>query len=315
MSKVLDSIVQFVKKNDSELLLGASLVLGGVTIIETIKSTRKVEPIVEEHKDKMQMIHMQADTGVKIDPDTHESLKYTDKEKRKDTFKTYAATTGKMIKLYSVPLATGTVSLGCNLASHNLLSNRNIELQAALTGVTQVFNNYRDFIKEKDGEEVDREAMYGIRQAKKKLKEENETYTVYDKTDNFKLTTHSRLFDEASGSHYWSPSRQSNASFLFSIEQSIKRKLKYRRSHTISYNEMVDMLDLDPAADGNVMGLKFVPGKDPLDENGLPDIEVFVYWMMNNGKYSKKDIEGEIDMPTGNEAAMLIDWPSLVYIA
>lgn len=301
--KLVDGAVEFLKKNDSKLLLGASLILGGVTIVTTIKSTRKVDPILNEHKNKMTKIKMEFETGVK-----------NDKETRKETFKTYAATTGEVLKLYRVPIAAGALSLGCNLASNKLLSDRNVGLQAAVAGVSQSFENYRNYISEKCGKETDLEAMHGIKASKKKIKDGDEEVKTYTMNDNFHLSYHSRLFSKDSGSIYWNPSRQSNLNTLFSFEQSVKRKLKTRRSHSISYNEMMDMIDLDPAPDGNVMGLKIDPKNCKLDENGLPDIQVVDYWLMNNGEYVKKSVNEELSQPTSFEANMLLDFPGLVYL-
>lgn len=312
----LDNAVQFVKKNDSKILLVASVILGGATIVTTIKSTRKVEPILNDHKEKMTDIKMATDMGVMVDKETKESFKYSEVDARKDTFNTYAKTAGKIAYLYRWPIVLGVGSLGCNLASHKILSEKNFGLQAALAGVTESFNSYRSYTTEKYGKDADTEAMYGIKQEKKKVKDGNEDVAVYSETknDGLRLTCHARLLDECSGSRIWNRERQSVLNSLVSIEQSVQRKLKMRRSHTVSFNEIADMLDVDPADDGNVMGLKFTPG-GKLNEFGLPDIRVFDYWLLNNnGKYVRKTVDEELDHPTSFDPAILIDFPNLVYI-
>lgn len=314
---ILDSAVQFVKKNDSKLLLGASIILGGVTIVTTIKSTRKVEPILAEHNEKLNKVHMAADIGVKINEETKESVKCSEKELRKDIFVVYVHTFGKLVKLYRVPIATGVGSLALNLTSFKLLDNKVVGLEAAVAGVAQTFSGYRNYISEKYGKEVDTEAMYGIKPIKKKGKNsENEPieYTPVESEDGVRFSNHSRLLDEFSGSNIWNKERQSVLNSLVTIEASVKRKLKYRRSHTVTFNEITDMLDVAPSVDGNVMGIVFKPG-DKLDKNGLPDIRIFDYWLVNsNGKYVRRSVDEEFSNPTTFEPAILLDFPSLVYI-
>ena len=104
---------------------------------------------------------------------------------------------------------------------------------------------------------------------------------------------------------------------LIQAQQTLNRKLKTRRSHVVTLNEVYDALDLDPSDDGQVLGYRYYPGNDELDENGLPEVIKFAYWVFDDSKKKnvKKTIEEAIEENgCGSEPVMLIDFPGLVQI-
>lgn len=306
--KVLDNVVQTLKKHSPEILVGAG-VIGVITgTIMACKETRKIDPILEEHKDTINDIHMASDTGILVDKETSNGVPYTEKDRRRDLAMCYGKTALELTKVYWPSALVITGSIGCILTSHTILSKRNIGLTAAYAGLSQVFEEYRKNIIDKYGEEADAEAKYSIKA--KKNKNGEVTYEMTDKTEE---VDHSRFFDAES--RFWDNNVNLNLQMLKSQEYKLNRKLKYRRSHMITLNEVYDAIDVRPSDDGQVLGYIYRPGIDPVDEHGVPEVIKIAIYSLNrkNNKSTLKTIE-ETRHEERDEPVMLLDFPNLVQI-
>ena len=301
--ELLDTVVQTVKKHIPDILvtLGVSGVVVGTVM--ACKETRKLDPILEDHQKRMDRIHMESDTGV-----------LSDKDKRKDTTMAYGKTAYELLKLYFPSALVTSASVGCIIGSHAVMANRNAGLAAAYTGISQAFSEYRENIVKKFGEEADIEAKYGIKTTKKKGKDGKEEVS-YDISPDTVCSDHSRFF--MAGSKFWNKNKKMNLVNLIQAQQTLNRKLKTRKSHVVTLNEVYDALDLDPSDDGQVLGYIYHPHDDELDEMGLPTVIKFAYWVFDDNKKKnvKKTIEEAIEEDgCGSEPVMLIDFPNLVRI-
>ena len=306
---LIDSLAQSVRKHMPEILVAVGItgVVAGTVV--ACKETKKVDPILDEHNKQMEAIHMAADMEV-----TADGQKYDEKDKRKDTAITYAKTGFKLVKVYAPAALIIGGSIGCILGSHKILTKRNIGLTAAYTGLSQTFEDYRKKIIDKYGPEADVEARYEVKAKKKKGKDGEPDKVIYEPVGDIRASDHARFFQSDSG--YFDKSKITNLSTLFSAERNLNRKLKTRRSHTVSLNEVYDALDLEPSKDALVLGYKYVPGKDPVDEDGVPQVIKFIYWVFDDkvNKNVKRSIEDEMLSTTNSEPVMLIDFPGLVPI-
>ena len=315
----VENVVQFTKKHTPDILVGLGVTGIFAGTVMACKATRKIDPIIEEHKKTMDAVHMAADMQV-----TASGEPYDEKDKRKDTALTYAKTGLKLGKLYGPSMLVMGGSVGCILGSHKILNKRNLGLTAAYSGLAQTFEEYRRNIVERYGEEADTEARYSIKAKKKKGKDGEEV--IYEKPEDYKLraSDHSRFFrektseDDIYGSRYWDASKTLRLSTLYSTKTNLNRKLLNRKSHTVSLNEVYDAYDLAPSEDGNALGYRYWPGIDPLDDNGIPmiiDPVIFCFDMKKN-KQTKKTIDEAIDDSTAliDEEETLIDFPNLVTI-
>ena len=318
MNNLFDSLVQAIKKHSPEILVGVGVVGVVAGTVVACKDTKKLDPVLEEHEQQMTAIHMAADTGVTVDKETHESIPYDEKDKRRDTTITYIKTGYKIAKIY---LPAGLIicgSIGCILGSHKILTSRNIGLSAAYAGISKTFEDYRENIIEKFGKDADVEARYNIKAKKKKGKNGEEDSVVYElkksPEDTVNCSDHSRFFD--SDSKCFDKSKTLNINTIFSAQKNLNLRLKQRRDHTVSLNEVYDVLDLRPAKDGRVLGYKWRPGIDPLDENGIPDVIKIVHWVFDDktNENIKKTIKDEMNEGWDSEPVMLLDFPGLVQI-
>lgn len=320
--KILDCAVKLWNDNKTEILLGFGIggVLSGVGL--ACYETTKINPIIEEHKEKLEAIYSTEITEETAD----ESSKYTVNDRRKDITLTYVKTGLDLAKLYLPSGLVITGSIVCILASHRIMSERNAGLTAAYTGISETFAAYRQNIIDKYGQEADIEARYSIKAKKKKGKDGEEDTVIYEKPDDYELrgSDHSRFFkekvseDDIFGSRYWNPSKTLRLSTLHSTNVNLNRKLLNRKSHTISLNEVYDALDLAPSKDGNVLGYVYRPGIDPLDENGLPmvvDLTIICFSQRTN-KPTKTTVSEALndDALSLDRDETLIDFPNLVPI-
>lgn len=304
---IVNNLVQAIKKHSPEILVGAG-VIGVVTgTVMACKETRKIDPILEEHKDTLNDIHMASDTGILVDKETSNGVPYTEKDRRRDLAMCYGKTALELGKVYWPSAFVITGSIGCILTSHTILNKRNLGLTAAYAGLSQVFEEYRKNIIDKFGQEADAEARYAIK-AKKNKKGE----VTYEMTDKTTENDHSRFFDAES--KLWDKNVNLNLYALNSVEQKLNRLLKTRRSHVVTLNEILGELDVRPSEDGQVLGYIYRPGIDPLDENGFPEvIKIAVYTMNNVGKRTLKPLREVMD-EGHDETVMLLDFPNLVQI-
>lgn len=292
----IDNVVKTVKKHSPEILTGLGVV-GVITgTVLACKETKNVDPIIDEHKEILEQIHSDTDEN------------YSEKEKRKDITRTYARTGIKLIKLYSPSIIVIGGSLGCMIQSNRILNRRNIGLISAYTGLSKMFDEYRQNIVQKFGEEADIEARYSVKARKKKKGETEQIYEASEKTSD---DDHSVFFD-ASSTH-WDKSPNVNLMTLHSVEVNMNRKLKTNKDHVIALNEILNALDLPNKPYGRVLGYKYRPGIDPLDENGIPQVfKIAMYNVENRTKLESVDDvirDGERDEPV-----MLLDFPNLVTI-
>lgn len=300
---IVEKVVQATKKHLPDILVGIGVVgvIGGTVI--ACKDTKKLDPVLEEHKEMMDVIHESAEKGEIKDQETGEIAPYTEQDKRRDTALTYFKTGWKVARIYLPSGAIISGSLACILGSHKILNRRNLGLTAAYTGIAETFKEYRNNIIEKFGEDADIEARYGLK-AKKKKNKDGEEETTYVKTEKFALreTDHSRFFrrktekNDPLGSKWWDEDKTMRFSNIRSIIRFQNKRLEDSKSKCLPLNMVLDAFDLPPAKDGWVMGYK-LPMAYPVDENGFPQvIDPEIYCLTKNGdSYVKKSVDEILD--------------------
>lgn len=135
-----------------EIMLGAGVagVLAG-TILACIK-TNKAEPVIENMKT------------------THEELEFVRKNgqaEEKPTVREYVNCYGKgaveLVKIYALPVALWGGGMACILGSHSEMRSRNAELLANSVALKRFFDKYRAAVREKIGEDAEKEVYFGAK--------------------------------------------------------------------------------------------------------------------------------------------------------
>ena len=285
------------KQHSPEILVAAGTVGVVASAVMACKATTKISTILDEAKNTIDAIH-----DVVEDPEMAEE--YTPEDAKKDLAITYAQTGLKLVKLYGPAIALGVASLGCMLASHNIMRKRNIALAAAYTAVDRGFKEYRGRVIERFGEELDRELKYNIKakEIEEIVVEEDGSQHTVKKTvqvvDSKLNSEWARFFDD--GCRGWDKNPEFSLMFLVKQQEFANERLKARGWLTI--NDVYEMLGIPLTEGGQVVGW-YYDESDPLRDNYV-DFGIF-------DMYSDK----KRDFVNGYERVILLDFNVDGYIA
>lgn len=242
-----------IKKHSPEILVVAGVVGTVASVVMACKATLKVDEIVDDAKDTIDMIH----AGVADEKLTAEGEVYTQEDANRDLAIVYVQTGWKFVKLYAPSVILGAVSMGCMIGSNHILRKRNVALAAAFTAVDSSFKEYRGRVIERFGKELDRELRFNIKA--KEIEEvvgvdedgnevvEKKTVEVMDPTGH---SIYSVIFDD--GNIGWTKNPELNKVFLIQQQEAANFILK-TRGH-LSLNEVYDMIGAPRTAYGQIAG-------------------------------------------------------------
>ena len=248
-------------KHSPEILAGVGVVGVVGSLVLACKATTKLSDVLEESKEQLDKIK-----EVAADPAYEE--KYSQDDAKKDTTITYVQTAMKVTKLYAPSVILCASSLGCLLASNNILKKRNTALSAAYMTVDKSFKEYRKRVADRFGEEVEKEIRYNIKAEEiTKVDEDGnevtETVKVMDGTDDpNSYSDYARFFDESCAA--WQNDAEYNLTFLKAQQQYANDLLKARGR--LFLNEVYRMLGIDETKAGQVVGWVYNPD-NPTGDN------------------------------------------------
>ena len=248
-------------KHSPEILAGVGVVGVVGSLVMACKATTKLSDILEDSKEQLDKIK-----EVAADPAYEE--KYSQDDAKKDTTITYVQTGVKVAKLYAPSVILCAGSLGCLLASNNILKKRNAALSAAYMTVDKSFKEYRKRVADRFGEEVEKEIRYNIKAEEITKVDENgnevtETVKVMDGTDDpNSYSDYARFFDESCAA--WQNDAEYNLTFLKAQQQYANDLLKARGR--LFLNEVYRMLGIDETKAGQVVGWVYNPD-NPTGDN------------------------------------------------
>ena len=281
-----------IKKHSPEILLVTGITGVVTSAVMACKATTKVDAIVEESKNTIDLIHEGMETG------NIRGVEYTEEDGKKDIAIVYVRTGVKFAKLYGPSVLLGLTSIGCILASNNIIHKRNVALSAAYTAIDKSFKGYRSRVIERFGESMDRELRYNIKtQEVKETVVDEETgkkKTVKSTVSVVDPNTHSdyaKFFDEYCAG--WTKDAEYNLMFLRQ-QQNYANELLKSRGH-LFLNEVYDMLGIDRTKAGNIVGWIY-DEEHPIGDNFV-DFGIYVL-----------DNEKARDFVNGRERSILLDF-------
>ena len=281
-----------IKKHSPEILLVTGITGVVTSAIMACKATTKVDAIVEESKKSIDMIHEGMEAGNICD------VEYTEEDGKKDLAIVYIQTGVKFAKLYGPSVLLGLTSIGCILASNNIIHKRNVALSAAYTAIDTSFKGYRSRVIERFGENMDRELRYNIKtQEVKETVVDEETgkkktvKSTVSVVDPNTYSDYARFFDEYCAG--WTKDAEYNLMFLRQ-QQNYANELLKSRGH-LFLNEVYDMLGIDRTKAGNIVGWIY-DEKHPFGDNFV-DFGIYVL-----------DNEKARDFVNGRERSILLDF-------
>ena len=248
-------------KHSPEILAGVGVVGVVGSLVMACKATTKLSDVLEESKEQLDKIK-----EVAADPAYEE--KYSQDDAKKDTTITYVQTAMKVTKLYAPSVILCASSLGCLLASNNILKKRNAALSAAYMTIDKSFKEYRKRVSDRFGEEIEKEIRYNIKAEEITKVDENgnevtETVKIMDGTDDpNSYSDYARFFDESCAA--WQNDAEYNLTFLKAQQQYANDLLKARGR--LFLNEVYRMLGIDETKAGQVVGWVYNPD-NPTGDN------------------------------------------------
>lgn len=257
-----------IKKYSPEILLVTGIVGGVTSAVMACRATTKASALVEKSKEKIATIHQVAN-----DPKYAEE--YTPEDKKKDLAIAYVQTGLDFVKLYGPSVLLGAVSIGCILASHNIIRKRNIALATAYQLSTNALKEYKKRVGERFGEDVVRELTYNV---KTKAVDEvvvNEDGTESVVTSNVEvaegpvLSPYAICFDETC--MHWTRNAEDNKFFLLQIQNWANDRL--RTEGVLFLNEVREAIGLPKTQVGQMVG--WVYDKNSEFGDGYVDLGIY----------------------------------------
>lgn len=289
VTRTLNKVGFKLKKHSPEILIAAGVVGTVTSAVMACKATTKAGEIIDDMQEDMKKINEVV---------SMENVDYTEEDHKKDTVIVYSQTAVKLVKLYAPSVALGMLSIGCMLASNNILRKRNVALAAAYTTIDTSFKEYRKRVVDRFGKEVENEIRYNI-----KAKEFEET-VVDEKTgkettvkntvnivDPNTYSDYARFFDD--GCTGWCKDPESNLTFL-KCQQAYANDILKAKGH-LFLNEVYDLLGIPRTKAGQVVGWVY-DEKNPVGDN-----------FVDFGFYNS-NIEKCRDFVNGYERTILLDF-------
>ena len=259
-----------VQKHSPEILAGVGVVGVVASTVMACKATMKLNDILEESKETRDKIK-------EVENNPAYEDKYTPEDAKKDLTINYMQTSMKIAKLYAPAVLLGSASLGCLLASNDILRKRNAALSAAYMTVDKGFKEYRQRVAERFGEEVEKEIRYNIKAEEIEttvVNEDGSEVTIKEtvKTMDPNLySDYARFFDEYNPN--WQNDPEYNLMFLKSQQQYANDLLIARGR--LFLNEVYDMLGMERSKAGQVVGWVYNeanPSGDNFVDFGIYDL-------------------------------------------
>lgn len=266
-----------IRKHSPEILMVTGVVGVVTSTVLACKATRKLDEIMNESKQNLEVIHAGMEQKTIVD-EKGVAHTYSEEDGKKDLTITYVQTGVKIARLYAPAVLVGVTSIGCLLASNDIMRKRNVALAAAYTAVDNSFKNYRNNVIERFGEKLDKELRYNIKvkEIEKRIQNEDGTETVVKEkvevTDGpNKYSEFARIFDD--GCKGWTKDPETNLMTVTSVQRWANQKLK-----TDSYlflNDVYDALGFQRTKLGQMVGWVYdeeVPVGDNYVDFGIYDI-------------------------------------------
>lgn len=286
-----------VKKASPEIcMIGGIVGLIGAGVM-ACRATLKAQKVLPDAKFDAEEIHSDAEALV-IDPETE----------RRELAKVYLHAGARLAKLYAPSAVLAGLSAGAIVAGNGILRRRNMALAAAYASLDRFFKGYSGRVKERYGEEAERELRYDLKKEKIEVtatdetgreKTEKKTVKIPDPTGRADRNPCVFFYDELHVKGF----KKDPSYNLVSLQaqQAYACDLLKIRGH-LFLNEVLDMLGIDRTIEGQSLGWiydKNSPRSDNYVDFGFMDAADFLNGY-NDSVILNFNCDGNIlsDMPT-----------------
>ncbi len=279
-------------RNDLFMIVGTAGILGGTVLL--CKETLKAPAILDAYKEAKKELESEAEVSEEpID--------------KKELTKLRAKTAGKMV-LNFLPGGIVEVSgIGMQWNAYGNVKTACIGIGAAYAGLQSFVENYRAGVREKYGEDADKELAYGMhKETVVKVAEDGtettEEIEVYPEKQDDMPSIYARYFayPDATAAE---KSMTYNKHFLTSQEEAANRLLRAHKK--VMLNDVYDMLGVRRSVAGNRVGWIY-DKKAPIGDNRIDFRIQEVYRKDEDGEFEKVlMIDPNVDGPVEEKAVRL----------
>jgi hypothetical protein len=219
------------------ILVVAGVVGLGATAVMAAKATRKIDPVLDQHKQARGEIGYVRGSQ--------------DKLGQKQIMRLYMDTGWELTKIYGPTILVGTTSAVAVLGGHRIIRGRQIATMAAYSGLLEQFNGYRKRVAQTLGDEMEQSIYEG---AHGEYKEDPDHKGEYKLTPQYSSELEQSYlrpwFDETNPNFTRDP--LSNYLFLKGVQSHMNRLLDVR-GH-VFLNDALDALGMPRCREGAIAG-------------------------------------------------------------
>lgn len=237
VSRGIGSTKFFLGKNGPTLLTAGGVVGFVATTALTVRATMKAQERLPDIKHDIKRAKEDAE------------LAANDKARVRIMSEQYGKTTIELTKIYWPVLVTGSVSIVCVLAGHNIMVKRQASMVAAYSALDASYKIYRKRVAEKIGEDEEKALYSGLPPCA--TDDAGNPCEILDAEDILPSPSpYARFFDETSRN--WTKTPEYNLFFLKSQERFANDRLNARGY--LFLNEVYEALGLPWNQAGQVVG-------------------------------------------------------------
>jgi Family of unknown function (DUF6353) len=231
------------KKNSPRLFFGAGIVgvIGGTVM--ACRATLKAHEPIDEMKKNIYAAKAAHEFSQEID-----STEQSKGEYEKELLKAYVTGFYHLTRLYGPAILVTGASVGLLTGAHVTLTRRNAALTAAYAAMAKSYEEYRERVMEKLGEDKELD-VYHAADIQEIVDPEGKKVKALVASPG-KWSPYARFFDEAS--HNWQKNPDLNRIFV-QVQQNYTNDLLQSRGH-VFLNEVYDLLGLERSQEGQVVG-------------------------------------------------------------
>lgn len=252
-----------VKKHSPEILVVAGVIGTVTSAVMACRATTKLSKILDEAKETEKTISEGMESEYIADQE------YTEEDGKKDLRITKVQTGLKVVKLYAPAVILGGLSITAMLTSNNILRKRNVSLAAAYAAVDKSFKEYRGRVKERFGEELDKELRYNIKAKEieevvkdEKTGKEKVQKKIVNVSDFDDCSEYAKFYD--CGCTGWTKNPELNLMFLRKQQDFLNDRLK--AEGYLFLNDVYDALGIQKTKIGQIAGWVY-DEKNPVGDN------------------------------------------------
>ena len=286
VKRIIAKAVFGLKKASPEIMMVSGIVGMTGACVLACRSTLKIDDILNETAAKVDTIHKAAEDQ-KFREEHPEVAGYTEKDRDRDLVTVYIQMGWKLVKLYGPALIVGACSAGLLIGSHGIMKNRLAVLGAASAALCHSYDKYRKEVRERYGEETERDIYYGYH------KEKVETVVVGEDGKEKKTKVFKKVFDETKtvdpftlvfdsrNPNYYPKDPRANKDFLIRVRNYMNDKTQAQG--WLFLNDARMMLGFKPVPEGQILGMRY-DARNPqmqtewtigIEDEGDPEVAAF----------------------------------------